>query len=58
MSREYDTLFTDDFLGLTEFSKRSAFIIDKQGILRYTEMVESGKIPDFGKIQEVLKTLT
>ena len=57
VSRDYDTLFTDDFMGLTEFSKRSAFIIDKEGILRYIEMVEGGKVPDFEKIKEVLGIL-
>lgn len=57
MSKDYDTLFMDDFAGLSQFSKRSAFIIDKVGKLRYIEMVESGKIPNFEKIQEVLKSL-
>lgn len=57
MSTDYDTLFTDDFAGLTGFSKRSAFVIDKEGVFKYIEMVESGKIPDFEKIQTVLRSL-
>lgn len=56
-STAYDTLFEGDFAGLTGFSKRSAFVIGKEGNLKYIEMVESGKLPDFDKIKEVLKTL-
>jgi len=57
MSKDYDTLFTDDFAGLSEFSKRSAFIIDSKGVLQYIEMVESGKIPDFEKIKSKLTVI-
>jgi peroxiredoxin len=39
-------------------SKRSAFVIDKEGIVRYSEVLEdAGKIPDFDAIQAVLNTL-
>ena len=57
MSQDYDTLFTDDFAGLSEFSKRSAFIIDAEGVLQYIEMVESNKIPDFDKIKSKLTVI-
>jgi len=57
MSKDYDTLFTGDFAGLSEFSKRSAFIIDSKGVLQYIEMVESGKIPDFDKIKSKLTVI-
>jgi len=57
MSKDYDTLFTDDFAGLSEFSKRSAFIVDSKGVLQYIEMVESGKIPDFEKIKSKLTVI-
>ena len=57
VSRDYDTLFSDDFMGLTEFSKRSAFIIDGDGKLRHIEMVEGGKVPNFEMIKEVLSEL-
>lgn len=56
-SKAYDTLFEDDFLGLTGFSKRSAYVIDKEGILRYAETTDGKSLPDFEKIKETLKSL-
>lgn len=56
-SRAFDTLFEDDFLGLTGFSKRSAYVIDKAGALRYAETTDGKSLPDFDKIKEVLKSL-
>lgn len=39
-------------------SKRSAFIIDRKGILKYAEVLESaGELPDFQKIQHLLAEL-
>jgi peroxiredoxin len=39
-------------------SKRSAFIIDKQGIVQYIEVLENaGQTPDFKKIQTALSAL-
>jgi peroxiredoxin len=44
-----------DFKGV---AKRSAFIIDKQGIIRYIEILENaGEEPNYEKIQEELKKL-
>ena len=54
VSRAYDTLFEDDFMGLTGFSKRSAFVIDKKGVLQYVEMTDGKSLPDFQKIKSVL----
>jgi len=49
----YD-LFSYDMKGV---SKRSAFIIDRDGIIRYAEVLEdAGKVPDFNAIQECLLT--
>jgi peroxiredoxin len=48
--------FTD--MGMKGVSKRSAFIIDKQGIIQYEEILESaGDIPNFDAINEKLKSL-
>jgi len=58
VSRAFDTLFEDDFMGLTGFSKRSAFIIDKDGNLKYAEVTDGKSLPDFDKIKEVLKALS
>lgn len=39
-------------------SKRSAFVIDKEGVVRYAEVLENaGDIPDFTKINAVLESL-
>lgn len=56
-SRAFETLFEDDFLGLTGFSKRSAYVIDKGGVLRYSETTDGKSLPDFDKIKETLKAL-
>ncbi|QEC67145.1 redoxin domain-containing protein [Panacibacter ginsenosidivorans] len=39
-------------------SKRSAFIIDKQGVVQYAEVLENaGELPDFEKINAALASL-
>jgi len=39
-------------------SKRSAFLIDKKGIIRYAEVLENaGEVPDFNAINELLARL-
>ena len=39
-------------------SKRSAFVIDGEGIIRYAEVLENaGQIPDFQAIQDTLSEL-
>ena len=56
----YETIyasFTD--MGMKGVSKRSAFIIDKQGVIQYAEVLESaGDVPDFNAINEVLSRLS
>ena len=50
----YDS-FVFDMLGV---AKRSAFVVDGQGVLRYAEVLESaGDLPNFEAIQECLKSL-
>ena len=50
----YDT-FAFDMKGV---SKRSAFVIDKMGDIRYAEVLETASdLPDFGKIQKTLSEL-
>jgi peroxiredoxin len=39
-------------------SKRSAFLIDKNGTVQYAEVLENpGEVPNFEKINETLKSL-
>jgi peroxiredoxin len=49
--------FTD--MGMKGVSKRSAFIVDKNGVIQYAEVLESaGDIPNFEAINEVLSRLS
>lgn len=58
VSSDYGVLFEEDFAGMTHFSRRAAFIIDKEGIIQYAETVTDGKsLPNFEKIKETLKKL-
>jgi peroxiredoxin len=54
----FDTIyesFSNDMKGV---SKRSAFVIDAEGIVRYAEVLENASdIPDFGAIQKCLEQL-
>ena len=58
VSTSYDTIY-DAFIGwMKGVSKRSAFIIDKEGVIRYAEVLESaGDLPNFEKINTTLATL-
>jgi peroxiredoxin len=39
-------------------SKRSAFVIDKEGVVRYAEVLETATdLPDFAAIQKTLSTI-
>ena len=58
VSKKYDSLYKDFVLGMKGVSKRSAFVIDKKGIIRYAEVLESaGDLPNFTAIKETLATL-
>ncbi|NCP84415.1 MAG: redoxin domain-containing protein [Bacteroidetes bacterium] len=53
----YGALY-NDFFGMTGVAKRSAFVVDKEGIVHYAEVLEVAKdLPNFSAIQEVLKRL-
>jgi peroxiredoxin len=57
-SAAYGAIY-DAFAGwMKGVSKRSAFVIDKQGIIRYAEVLENaGELPNFEAIQQTLKSL-
>ena len=58
VSSLYDTIYQDWILDMKGVSKRSAFVIDKEGIVRYAEVLENaGEVPDFEKIQATLTSL-
>jgi len=57
VSKNYGVLY-EDFYGMKGVSKRSAFVIDKEGIVRYEEIHDKDDvIPDFSRIQGVLAGL-
>src|ERR1022692_606588 len=50
-ARAYGTLLPD-LLGLGSVSARAAFVVDKQGTIRYSEQTPTPKdLPDFGAIK-------
>ena len=58
VSTAYDTIYTDWILDMKGVSKRSAFIIDKDGNIRYAEVMEvAGDLPNFEAIQQTLSGL-
>lgn len=58
VTRAYGCLYETFVLGLKGVSKRSAFVVDAQGIIQYAEVLENaGELPNFEAIQEVLKSL-
>ncbi len=53
-SKQYDVLY-DDFYGMMGVAKRSVFIINKEGVIVYQEVLEdAGLLPDLNRIQEEL----
>jgi len=58
VSSLYNTLYEEFGYNMKGVSKRSAFIIDKEGILRYIEILENAShVPDFNAIQSTLSGL-
>ncbi|MEL6863782.1 MAG: redoxin domain-containing protein [Bacteroidota bacterium] len=58
VSRAYGALYEDFVLDMKEVSKRSAFVIDKEGTVRYAEVLESaGDLPNFEAVKETLASL-
>lgn len=55
--KAYDAQYAS-LLGLQGVAKRSAFVIDKEGKVRYAEVLEEARnLPNFDKIQEALHSL-
>ena len=58
VSESFDSIYKDWILNMKGVSKRSAFVIDKEGNIQYAEVLESaGEVPDFEKINAVLNSL-
>ncbi len=60
VSEQYGAKYHNDFtdMKLDRISKRSAFVIDADGEVKYAEVLENaGKQPDFEAIQQALRDL-
>lgn len=61
VSARYGSKYEDDFtsMGLDRISKRSAFVVDQEGLVRYAEVLDNaGKQPDFGAIKDTVQSLS
>lgn len=58
-STKYGSIYESWILDMNGVSKRSAFVIDKEGVVRYAEVLDNaGEIPSFEAIQETLASLS
>lgn len=54
----YDSFLPQLNLGMSGVPKRAAFVVDKEGIIRYAESSDDPKqLPDFARIKETLARL-
>jgi len=57
-AQAYGCLYDAFVLGMKKVAKRSAFVIDTDGSIKYAEVLESaGDLPDFGKIRSTIESL-
>lgn len=58
VSPQYDSLYEDFVLGMKGVSKRAAFVIDKEGKVRYAEVLDdAGQMPNFDQVKQTLQQL-
>lgn len=58
VSAAYGSLYDEFVLGMRGVSKRSAFVVDKDGIIRYAEVLDNaGELPNFAAVNETLAGL-
>lgn len=54
----YGSLYETFGFGMKGVAKRSAFVIDREGVVQYAEVLENaGEVPDFWAIRKVLAEL-
>lgn len=57
-AQAYGTLYDEFVFGMKGVAKRSAFVVDKTGTIRYAEVLDNaGELPNFAAINETLKSL-
>ena len=56
VSQAYDTYYDTFVMNMKGVSKRSAFVVDGNGVIQYAEVLDNaGEVPNFKAIQETLK---
>ena len=59
VSTAYNTIYKDFGFDMKGVSKRSAFVIDKEGVVQYAEVLEdAGQVPNFEAINAKLAELS
>ncbi len=57
VSRQYDS-FYERYFDMDGVSKRSVFVIDKEGVIRFRQTLDdSGQLPDFPRVLKCLQNL-
>lgn len=57
VSKLYNALYDEFSYNMKGVSKRASFVIDRQGIIQYAQVLEkAGDLPDFEAIQAALST--
>jgi peroxiredoxin len=57
VTRSYGVL-NPDMIGMKDIAKRATFVIDRNGVVRYKEVLEDARNePDYGKVKSALATL-
>lgn len=58
VSRAYGAIYEEWILGMKGVSKRSAFVVDKEGVVQYAEVLDNpGELPNFEAINACLAAL-
>lgn len=58
VSKAYGALYEDFVFGMKGVSKRAVFVIDSEGVIRHSEVLENaGNMPDFGALRTALDGL-
>jgi glutaredoxin-dependent peroxiredoxin len=56
--RDYG-VFNDDMIGLKGIAKRAVFVLDREGVVRYREVLEDARLePDYSRVFSTLHGLT
>lgn len=57
-SADYGALYETFVMNMRGVSKRSAFVIDRNGVIQYAEVLDNaGEVPSFTAIQETLASI-